>query len=56
MTPANDNVHPGIMIGLECLRFIDEVTDVDPTAYADCFGPVGSCDLVDSAISVRRDD
>ena len=54
--PANDNVHPGIMIGLECLRFIDEVTDVDPAAYVDCPGLVGSCDLVDPASSVRRDD
>lgn len=53
---ANDNVHPGIMIGLQCLRFIDEATYVDPAAYTDCPGLVGSCDLVDSASPIRRDD
>lgn len=56
MEASNDNVHPGIRIGLECLRFIDEVTDVDPAAYSDSPRLIGACDLVDPSSPVRRDD
>lgn len=53
---ANDNLSFGFRLALDCLRFIDEVTYVDPAAYTDCPGLIGSCDLVDPASPVRRDD
>lgn len=56
MEAANDNLNVGFRLALNCLRFLDENTYVDPAAYTDCPGLIGSCDLVDPASPIRRDD